>query len=248
MRRQFGDVVSGWVVPVRPGPAAIAGRLALLERLDGAAHAEGLFRAYAASDAIWGYLPYGPFERAGDYRGWVDGMAAQNDPFFYAIRDRASGGLGGVASFLRITPQAGSIEVGHINLSVRLQRSACATEALFLMMQWAFDAGYRRYEWKCDALNLPSRRAAARFGFSYEGLFRQAAIVKGRNRDTAWFAVIDKDWPALRAAYRQWLDPANFDGAGRQRLSLAALTAPLLGTRDPVLFVAPPVGIAGAGR
>ena len=235
MERTFGAPVIGWVVPKRPGLPVIAGRLARLERLDGAAHAEGLFGANAASDAIWGYLPYGPFARLAEYRVWVDGMAARDDPVFYAIRDRASGALGGVASYLRITPEAGSIEVGHINLSPLLQRSACATEALFLMMEWAFDAGFRRYEWKCDALNLPSRRAAERFGFSYEGTFRQAAVVKGRNRDTAWFAVIDKDWPGLRRAYRRWLDPANFDEAGQQRLSLAALTAPLLVARDPVL-------------
>ena len=235
MERTFGAPVIGWVVPKRPGLPVITGRLARLERLDGAAHAEGLFGANAASDAIWGYLPYGPFARLAEYRVWVDGMAARDDPVFYAIRDRASGALGGVASYLRITPEAGSIEVGHINLSPLLQRSACATEALFLMMEWAFDAGFRRYEWKCDALNLPSRRAAERFGFSYEGTFRQAAVVKGRNRDTAWFAVIDKDWPGLRRAYRRWLDPANFDEAGQQRLSLAALTAPLLVARDPVL-------------
>lgn len=234
MRRDFGELVTGWVVPGRPGPAVIEGRLARLERLS-VDHAEGLFAANAASDAIWAYLPYGPFGRLEDYLAWVGGMAGLADPVFYAIRDRASGALGGVASYLRITPDMGSIEVGHITLSPSLQRRACATEALFLMMAWAFDAGYRRYEWKCDALNLPSRRAAARFGFSYEGTFRQAAVVKGRNRDTAWFAVIDTDWPGLRAAYHAWLDPANFDGAGQQRLALAGLTAPLLVARDPVL-------------
>lgn len=234
MHRDIGEVVTGWVVPGRPGPVVIGGRLARLERLSGD-HAAGLFDANAASAAIWEYLPYGPFARLDDYRAWVVEMAALDDTFFYAIIDHATGRPGGVASYLRITPEAGSIEVGHINLSPSLQRSACATEALFLMMAWAFDAGYRRYEWKCNALNLPSRRAAARFGFSYEGTFRQAAVVKGRNRDTAWFAVTDKDWPALRAAYRTWLDPANFDAAGLQRQSLAGLTAPLLVAGDPVL-------------
>ena len=233
MQREFGERVAGWTVPEPPGPAVLHGRLAQLERLDAAAHAEGLFAANRADDAIWSYLPYGPFDRPEDYRHWVEGMAPATDPYFYAIRSRDSGTLGGVASYLRITPEAGSIEVGHINLSPRLQRSAVATEALFLMMQWAFDAGYRRYEWKCDALNLASRRAAERFGFSYEGLFRQASIVKGRNRDTAWYAVIDKDWPRLRDAYRRWLAPENFDETGQQRQSLAVLTAPVVGSLSP---------------
>ncbi len=233
MQQEFGERVAGWTVPERPGPAVLHGRLAQLERLDAAAHAEGLFAANRADDAIWSYLPYGPFDRLEDYRHWVDGMAASADPYFYAIRSMGNGDLGGVASYLRITPEAGSIEVGHITLSPRLQRSAVATEALFLMMQWAFDAGYRRYEWKCDALNLASRRAAERFGFSYEGLFRQASIVKGRNRDTAWFAVIDKDWPRLHDAYRRWLAPENFDETGQQRQSLAALTAPVVRSQSP---------------
>ena len=129
----------------------------------------------------------------------------------------------------------GTIEVGHINLAPELQRSRAATEAMFLMMEWAFSAGYRRYEWKCDALNLPSRRAAQRLGFSYEGLFRQAAVVKGRNRDTAWFACIDTDWPALREAYRAWLDPSNFDADGRQRESLSDLTRLVRVSSDPGL-------------
>jgi len=132
-----------------------------------------------------------------------------------------------VASYLRIDPPSGSIEVGHIALSPSLQRTVAATEAMFLMMDWAFSTGYRRYEWKCDALNSPSRRAAQRLGLSYEGVFRQATIVKGRNRDTAWYAATDRDWPALRKVFAQWLDPANFDG-DRQRTALSALTRPLL--------------------
>ena len=147
---------------------------------------------------------------------------------------RAGGRAEGVASYLRITPAVGSIEVGHICLSPRLQATVAATEAMFLMMDWAFASGYRRYEWKCDALNLPSRRAAERFGFSYEGTFRQATIYKGRNRDTAWFAMVDRDWPGLQRAYRTWLDPANFDAAGRQRQRLSDLTRPCLVSRDPV--------------
>ena len=132
----------------------------------------------------------------------------------------------GVASFLRIDPANGSIEVGHINYSPLLQRTIAATEAMYLMMQHVFEQGYRRYEWKCNALNLPSRLAAQRLGFSYEGVFRQAAVVKGRNRDTAWYAMIDAEWPALQAAFRQWLDSENFDAEGKQRTPLATFTSP----------------------
>lgn len=138
-----------------------------------------------------------------------------------------------MAAFLRITPEAGTIEVGHIAYAPELQRTRAATEAMFHLMPWVFEAGYRRYEWKCDALNGPSRRAAERLGFSFEGIFRQAAVVKGRNRDTAWYACIDGDWPALRAAYETWLDPANFDAHGRQRQALSDLTGPILAARDP---------------
>jgi RimJ/RimL family protein N-acetyltransferase len=229
----FGEIVEGWTPPERPGPDGFLGRYAELERLNGAKHAEALFASNRASDAIWDFLPYGPFERGEDYLGWVEEMAAKSNPFFYAIRDRETGQWGGVASYLRITPEAGTIEVGHINFSPSLQRTRAATEAMFHMMHWVFEAGYRRYEWKCNALNKGSRRAAERLGFSYEGIFRQAAVVKGRNRDTAWFACIDKEWPALRAAYETWLDPSNFDAEGRQRQALADLTRPILVTRDP---------------
>jgi RimJ/RimL family protein N-acetyltransferase len=213
----------------------MGGRHVRLERLDAARHSAELHAANVASDAIWDYLPYGPFAREDDYRAWAMGMQGLPDPFFYALRDLRTGLCGGVASYLRITPAAGSIEVGHINLSPALQRSPAATEAMALMMGWAFEAGYRRYEWKCDALNLPSRRAAARLGLSFEGVFRQAAVVKGRNRDTAWFAAIDTEWPRLKSAFATWLDPANFDTNGRQRQSLSTLTAPILVARDPAL-------------
>jgi RimJ/RimL family protein N-acetyltransferase len=232
---EFGAPVAGWTIPPLPGPPVMLGRHVRLERLDGAAHAADLFAANRVDDAIWDYLPYGPFPTEAGYRDWVEGMAGRADPFFYALRDVRTGLCGGVASYLRIAPEAGSIEVGHINLSPQMQRSPAATEAMALMMGWAFEAGYRRYEWKCNALNLASRRAAERLGLSYEGIFRQAAVVKGRNRDTAWFAAIDKDWPALRAAFAAWCDPANFDGDGRQRVRLSRLTAPVLFARDPAL-------------
>jgi len=229
----LGAPVPGWTPPQRPGPDGFLGRWAELERLDPVKHAEDLHRANRASDAIWDWLPYGPFPDGADYLAWVEDMAVRTDPLFYAIRDRGTGRWGGVASFLRIAPEAGSIEVGHICLAPELQRSRAATEAMFHLMHWVFEAGYRRYEWKCNALNRGSRRAAERLGFSYEGVFRQAAVVKGRNRDTAWFACIDGDWPALRSAYEVWLDPANFDAAGGQKQALSDLTRPVLVARDP---------------
>jgi len=213
----------------------MAGHQVRLERLDADAHAADLHRAFSADDAIWDYLPYGPFSSASGYHRWVKDTATGPDPMFMALRHPTTGRCGGVASYLRITPASGSIEVGHICLAPEMQRSRAATEAMYLMMEWAFDAGYRRYEWKCDALNLPSRRAAQRLGFSYEGIFRQATIVKGRNRDTAWFAVIDAEWSALREAYRAWLAPTNFDATGRQRERLSDLTRLVRVADDPVL-------------
>ncbi|EEW24583.1 GNAT family N-acetyltransferase [Rhodobacter ferrooxidans] len=231
--KRFGAAVPGFVVPKRPDGGPLQGRHVRLEKLDADAHAADLHRAFRADDAIWDYLPYGPFSSASAYHRWVKDTATGPDPVFHALRDLATGHVAGVASYLRITPEAGSIEVGHICLAPEMQRSIAATEAMFLMMQWAFEAGYRRYEWKCDALNLPSRRAAQRLGFSYEGIFRQATIVKGRNRDTAWFAVIDAEWPGLREAYQAWLSPANFDAAGRQRERLGDLTGLVRAGSDP---------------
>ncbi len=231
---RFGEPVPGWAPPPRPDWDLREGRYVRVARLDPARHGADLFAANRADDAIWDYLPYGPFAGPAAYRGWLDGVAAKEDPRFHALIERESGRAGGVASYLRIDPAAGSIEVGHINLAPALQQSRAATEAMYLMMSWAFEAGYRRYEWKCDALNRPSRRAAERLGFSYEGVFRQATVVKGRNRDTAWFAAIDKDWPALRDAFERWLDPSNFDAEGRQRVSLSALTRPILVAADPL--------------
>src|SRR3954465_7648131 len=150
---------------------------------------------------------------------------------FFAIVDRITGKPAGVASVLRVDPANGCIEVGGLAYSPLLQRKPAATEAMFLIMGQAFKLGYRRYEWKCNALNAPSRAAAQRLGFSYEGIFRQATVVKGRNRDTAWYSIIDAEWPALRQAYEAWLAPANFDAHGNQRTQLSALTAPLLKQR-----------------
>ncbi len=235
MAKELGEVVVGWTVPVRPDVAVRQGRWVRMERLDADAHAADLHRAFSGHEALWDYMPYGPFSSASQYHRWIKDTASFTDPVFYAFRDMETGRCGGVASFLRITPDAGSIEVGHICLAPELQGSRAATEGLFLMMQWAFDAGYRRYEWKCNALNMASRRAAQRFGFSYEGIFRQATVVKGRNRDTAWFGVIDKDWSALQAAYAAWLNPANFSAEGRQKEKLSDLTRLVIVARDPEL-------------
>ena len=235
MQRMFGEPVVDWTAPPRPGPETLDGLWSRLERLEPEDHAADLFRANSADDRIWDYLPYGPFASSASYHRWMREVAGQADPFFYAIRDLETGHLGGVASYLRITPEMGCIEIGHINLAPELQRTRAATEALVLMMDWAFGAGYRRFEWKCDALNIPSRRAAQRLGFSYEGTFRQATIVKGRNRDTAWFAVTDGDWPALAEAFRVWLSPGNFTDAGMQIERLSDLTALVRVSSDPVL-------------
>ncbi|NNF25565.1 MAG: GNAT family N-acetyltransferase [Rhodobacteraceae bacterium] len=235
--RIIGPKVTGWSPPPRPDWVPMEGRYARLEPL-AEHHAGELFAANRADDAIWDYLPYGPFAAGADYTAWVQGMAGQADPMFLAIKDKQADQWRGVASYLRIAPRAGSIEVGHINLAPALQRSRAATDAMYQMMRWAFGAGYRRYEWKCDALNAGSRRAAQRLGLSFEGIFRQAAVVKGRNRDTAWFAAIDREWPALSAAFETWLAPENFDAGGRQRQSLSELTAPVLAARDPLFGAA----------
>jgi RimJ/RimL family protein N-acetyltransferase len=188
----------------------------------------------------WTYLPYGPFAAFDDFEQWVRDSSAGADPQFHAVAPCSSSGepeasavtaAAGVASYLRMAPATGVIEVGHIHFSPRLQHTPSATEAMYLMMRHVFELGYRRYEWKCDALNAPSRRAAQRLGFSFEGIFRQAVVTKGRNRDTAWYACTDGDWPALRAAYERWLGPENFDAQGRQRESLSSLTAPILVAR-----------------
>ena len=226
--RPVGAPVPGWTPPPAPPRIALEGRYVLVEPIDPGRHAADLFEANAVSDEIWDYLPYGPFDTVDAYRAWLARDCMGDDPLYHAIIDLADGKAKGVASYLRITPASGSIEVGHINYSKPLQRTRAGTEAMHLMMKNAFGLGYRRYEWKCDALNAPSRRLARRLGLSYEGIFRQATVVKGRNRDTAWFAAIDKEWPALDAAFSEWLDPANFDADGRQKTSLSALTKPIL--------------------
>lgn len=227
--------LAGWTPPLAPdGRTPLAGRFVTLEPL-APHHAPPLYAANTVDDAIWDWLPYGPFPSETAYQTWIDAKAASDDPRFFALRDTGTGAPGGVMSYLRITPAAGSIEIGHICLSPALQRTPAATEAVFLMADWAFRAGYRRFEWKCNALNLRSRRAAQRFGFSFEGVFRQHMVVKGRNRDSAWFAMTDGDWTRLRPAFATWLDPANFDAEGRQQTRLGDLTGPCRVASDPAL-------------
>jgi RimJ/RimL family protein N-acetyltransferase len=218
-----GLPVGAWTPPPRPSAALLEGRYCRLERLDADRHAAALHAANACArdDSSWTYMNFGPFANAAAHAAWVRDAAARSDPWFYAIVDERSGAASGVASYMRITPEAGCIEVGSIHYSPVLSRTRAATEAMFLMMAHAFELGYRRYEWKCDALNAPSRGAAARLGFAYEGTFRQALVYKGRNRDTAWFAITDREWPAIRTCLLAWLDPRNFDAAGQQNKSLS---------------------------
>jgi len=202
------------------------GRFCRVELLDPERHGEHLFTANRldTEGRNWTYLSVGPFERYEDYRVWLDNIAGKGDPFFHTVIDLATGKALGVAAYMRIEPAHGVIEVGSINYSPLLQRRPAATEAMYLMMARVFDElGYRRYEWKCDSLNAPSRAAAARLGFQYEGRFLQAIVNKGRNRDTDWFSIIDSEWPALKRAYEAWLAPENFDVEGRQRRGLADL-------------------------
>lgn len=233
LQQPVGNKLPSWSEPHWPNREPMRGRYCRLESLAAESHALSLFESNLLdeSERNWTYLAYGPYSNFAEYREWVEAQSQSRDPIFFAIVDAASNAAVGVASYLRITPTSGSIEVGHLNFSPRLQRTPAATESMFLMMSRAFELGYRRYEWKCDALNAPSCRAAERLGFSFEGIFRHATIVKGRNRDTAWFSVIDSDWPALKAAFGQWLDSANFDERGEQRRRLSDLTA-AIGTRQ----------------
>jgi RimJ/RimL family protein N-acetyltransferase len=219
----IGFPLDHWKPPLVPPREPVTGRFCRLEPLMPEQHGAELHTANSLDrrGAMWTYLPYGPFETREEYLGWLRAYCLTRDPLFHAVIDLSTGKAAGVASYLRIDPPNGSIEVGHIAYSPLLQRTPAGTEAMFLMMQRAFQLGYRRYEWKCDALNGPSRTAAERLGFSFEGLFRQAAVYKGRNRDTAWYSVIDSEWPRLEEAFRRWLDPANFDEQGRQRTPLA---------------------------
>ncbi|MCP5080329.1 MAG: GNAT family N-acetyltransferase [Alphaproteobacteria bacterium] len=215
----------GWQSPPVPPRQATEGLRVRVEPIDPERHAADLHAANLLDEtgAGWTYMAYGPFSTVDDYKAWMQSTCMKDDPMFWGYVDKTNGQAIGLGSYLRIKPVEACIEVGHIRLSPLLQRTPMATEVMHLMMKNVFDLGYRRYEWKCDALNGPSRRAAERLGFTYEGTFRQATHYKGRNRDTAWFAIVDKDWPAIEAAHTAWLDPSNFDEAGQQRQSLSAI-------------------------
>lgn len=192
-------------------------------------HGQALFEANSidTNGAMWLYLPYGPFNSIDHYCEWMNSFCNGLDPLFYAIIDASTEKAIGMASYLRIDHKNGVIEVGHLAYSPLLKRTRAATEAMYLMMQYAFELGYRRYEWKCNALNLPSRSAAERLGFTFEGVFRQAAVIKGHNRDTAWYSIIDKEWPKLKQTFEKWLAQDNFDTDGTQKVSLSSLTSAL---------------------
>jgi RimJ/RimL family protein N-acetyltransferase len=216
--------------PVDPTPALVpqrtilSGHLVVLEPLEAAKHAARLWMLTHERDELWRYLPYGPFDTYEAFQQDIEDKANSSDPLFFAIIDRQTSTACGYAALMRITPAHRCIEVGHVLYSPRLQRSPGATEAMYLLARYVFeDLHYRRYEWKCDALNAASRRAALRLGFQFEGIFRQHRIVKFRNRDTAWFSMLDSEWPVRKANFERWLSPANFDSSGRQLCSLTML-------------------------
>ena len=217
----IGPELLGFTAPLAPPRAPIHGAYVDLEPLDPERHAASLWHALEGLSAShWTYLPYGPFATFPAFRAWLSRDCAGDDPLFFAVVDRPTRDAIGLASYLRVQRASACLEVGHLNFSMRLARRPGATEAMAAMMRRAFELGYRRYEWKCDALNAPSRAAALRLGFQFEGVFRQATLYKGRSRDTAWYSVIDREWPALDRAFRAWLSPDNFDAEGRQRSRL----------------------------
>jgi len=219
-----GEPLPGWTPRALPPRTPVSGRYCRLEPLDAARHGDALWEAYggAPDGTLWTYLSAGPHAGRGAFDDYLARASASTDPLHHAVIDLRSGVAVGTLALMRIDPGNGVIEVGHVAFSPRLQRSPLSTEAQYLLMRRVFDElGYRRYEWKCDSLNAPSRAAAQRLGFRFEGIFRQAVVYKGRTRDTAWYSVIDSEWPGRRAAFEAWLAPANFDGQGRQRRRLA---------------------------
>lgn len=225
----IGTALPDWRPPPRPPREPMHGRYCTVEPLDVQRHAADLYAAVSLDHEgrNWTYVPSGPFDDFATYLAWLEKRAAGIDPMFHAIVD-ATGKAIGTAAYQRMDPANGVLEIGNINYSPLLQRTRAATEAMYLMMRRAFELGFRRYEWKCDTFNAPSRAAAQRYGFSFEGVFRQSNVVKGRTRDSAWFSVLDGEWPALRVAYERWLAPENFAANGCQRESLSSLTTPLL--------------------
>lgn len=225
LNQPVGASLPDWTPPPWPQRQVIDGHFARLEPLNAEQHAHALYTASQedVTGASWTYLPYGPFASDAEYRAWVEHWSQDSDTVFFAIVDKHTGKAAGVASYLRITPISGSIEVGHLYFSNALKQTPAATEAMYLMMRDAFALGYRRYEWKCHALNAASHAAALRLGFTFEGIFRQATVVKGRSRDTAWLSIIDSEWPRLKERFEQWLAADNFDGDRKQKRRLGEL-------------------------
>lgn len=224
--QEIGDAVNDWTPRERPARIAIEGKHCRLEPLDVDRHGADLFDAYgrAADGRDWTYLFAGPFTDGDAFRDYLTKAAASTDPLHYSVIDLSSGRAVGTLALMRIEPVHGVIEVGSVTFSPLLKQTRISTEAQYLLMGYAFDdLGYRRYEWKCDSLNAPSRKTALRLGFEFEGIFRQAIVYRGRNRDTAWYAIIDRDWPRVRRGFERWLADDNFDADGKQRASLAQL-------------------------
>ncbi len=221
----IGYPIHDWTGSQLPPHSELAGQYCRLEPLDTSLHADALYDAYAKNqnEHNWTYLPYGPFKNKSDFISWLEITALNNDPLFYTVIDLKTNKALGVAAYLRINPKDGVIEVGHIHFSPLMQKTPISTETMYLMMKHVFNTlGYRRYEWKCDSLNASSKAAALRLGFQFEGIFRQMTVYKGRNRDTAWFAILDKEWPKLEAAFKAWLNPTNFNQEGQQRVRLSS--------------------------
>lgn len=219
----IGEPLPDWQPCPKPEGKPLSGRFCRLEKLDVEQHAEQLFQAFAVDKEgkNWTYLAYGPFDDFSAFKDWLISECLGADPLFFTIIDLKTEQAVGMTALMRIQPQHGSIEVGNVHFSPLMQQTPIATEAMVLLMAYAFEElGYRRYEWKCDDLNLPSRKAAERLGFQYEGTFRQAVVYNGRNRDTAWFSLLDNEWPQQKARFEQWLSPDNFDENGQQIHSL----------------------------
>ncbi|MGB3643815.1 MAG: GNAT family protein [Mesorhizobium sp.] len=219
----MSEDLKNWQPRPRPERKTMEGRLVRLEPLSAAKHGDDLFAASSVADAIerFRWLPDYPPKTRAEFQPWLEKAEASPDPLFFAVIDKASGKVVGRQTLMRIEPTHGVIEIGNVYWGPQMARTPMATEAQFLFTRYAFDElGYRRYEWKCDNDNRPSKRAAERFGFTFEGIFRQDRVIKGKNRDTAWFSIIDKEWPALKKAYEGWLDPSNFDGEGVQEKRL----------------------------
>jgi len=224
----IGPPVAGWAARPEPPSTPMDGRFCRVEPVDLERHARDLYEAFseAPDGRDWTYMTIGPFPDLASYKEYLALAVASPDPFHHAIVDLASGKAIGTVALMRIDRPNGVIEVGSVTYSRRLKRTPAATETMFLLMRRVFDElGYRRYEWKCDHFNAPSRAAALRYGFRYEGIFRNATVYKGRSRDTAWYSMTDAEWPAIRRAYEQWLEPANFDASGMQRKRLADFVA-----------------------